>query len=167
MPLYLEDLDMASKLEGHRNALIIPCYMCPAATVAVKENKPFLQFFSSFLKSPPFESYIKLLQDQLGQMGINSRVFKSYLIHHWFLCLWPESRRRKLKRQIRAYDAAIVLGCDSATATIRDVLDEADCEVFQGMEVAGFMNAKLKLAWPGTVSFDDCRIIPLSAQKKE
>ena len=167
MPIHLNDLDVASEIEGQGSALIIPCYMCPAVTVAVRESKPFIQLFSSFLKSPPFEQYISALQTRLGEKGVNAKVFKSPLVHHWFLCMWPAGRRRKLKRQIKDYDAAIVLGCDSATETVRELIRADDCKVIQGMDVTGFMNAKMRLHWPGNVSFDDCKIIPISQQERE
>ena len=50
MPIHFNDLDVVSKVAGVSSALIVPCNMCPAATVAVRENKPFMQFFRSFLK---------------------------------------------------------------------------------------------------------------------
>ena len=59
MPLYLNDLEVVSEIKGLRSVLIVPCNMCPAVTVAVREEKPFIQFFRSFLKSAPFKQYIK------------------------------------------------------------------------------------------------------------
>ena len=52
MPLHLNDMDLASEIEGQSSALILPCYMCPAVTVPIRENKTFLQLLSHFLKSP-------------------------------------------------------------------------------------------------------------------
>jgi hypothetical protein len=39
--------------------------------------------------------------------------------------------------------------------------------VIEGMSVAGIMNAKLKFHLPGNISFEDCKVIPISRQKKE
>jgi hypothetical protein len=39
--------------------------------------------------------------------------------------------------------------------------------VIEGMEVTGIMNAKLKLQMPGNVSFEDCKIIPISERRKD
>jgi hypothetical protein len=61
----------------------------------------------------------------------------------------------------------IVLGCDSATETVRDSVKSTDCKVIEGMEVAGIMNAKPRFHLPCNVSFEDCKIIPISQQKKE
>ena len=166
MPIHLNDLDVIAETEGVHSALIIPCYMCPAVTVATREQKPFIQFMSNFLKSPPFEKYIKSLQSALSEIGIETKVFESLFVHHWFLCMWSSGRRRKLMREINNYDAAIVLGCDSATETVRDLVAEHDCKVIQGMEVVGFMNVKMKFSLPCNISFEDCKIVPISRQHK-
>ncbi len=63
---------------------------------------------------------------------------------------------------MKNHDAAIVLGCDSATETVRELVHAGECRVIQGMEVTGYMNAKLRFAWPGNVFFDDCKIIPIT-----
>lgn len=166
MPIHLDDVDVISEISGHCSALIVPCYMCPAVTLAVRDQKPFLQLFSHFLKSQPFERYIKRLQSDLKEKGVTSSVFKSHFVHHWFLCMWTSGRRKKLKRQLEQYDNVIVLGCDSATETVRDLINRDDVKVIQGMEVTGFMNAKIRFHLPGDVSFEDCKIIPLTQQKK-
>ena len=166
MPIHLDDVNVISKTTWQSSALIIPCYMCPAVTVAVKEEKPFLQFFSHFLKSPSFERYIKTLQSNLEENGVSSSVFKSHFVHQWFLCMWSSGRRKKLQRQIEQYDYVIVLGCDSATETVRDLINKDDVKVIQGMKVTGFMNAKMRFHLPGDVSFKDCKVIPLIQQKK-
>lgn len=165
MPIHFNDLDVATETEGMRSALIIPCYMCPAVTVAAREKKPFIQLLSHFLNSPPFEKYIKELQSALRERGVEAEVFKSHFVHQWFLCMWTSGRRGKLKRHIHKYDSAIIIGCDSATETVRDLVDARDCKVIQGMEVVGFMNAKMRFRFPCNVSFEDSRIIPISQRK--
>lgn len=167
MPIYLNDVDVAAKVEGMSSVLIIPCYMCPAVSIAVRENKPFIQLFNSFLKSPPFEQHIKALQSYLKEKGVDSVVFKSIFFHQWFLCMWTSGRRKKLRRDLEKYDSAIVLGCDSATETVQDLIKTTDCKVIQGMKVAGFMNAKMNFHLPCNVSFQDCKVIPLSPQKRD
>lgn len=162
MPIYLKDLDVAREVAGLNTALIVPCYMCPAVTASVKARQPFLQFFRSFLKSPPFEENIRELQSRLQAAGVQTSVFTSNLVYHWFLCMWPAARRRKLRRAMKNHDAAIVLGCDSATETVRELVHAGECRVIQGMEVTGYMNAKMRFAWPGNIFFDDCKIIPIN-----
>ncbi len=162
MPIYLNDLDVDSKVAGLSSALIVPCNMCPAVTVAVRENKPFIQFFRSFLKSAPYDQYIKALQSRLKEKGIKTKVFKSSLFHQWFLCMWTPGQRKKLRKYAKKYEAVIVLGCDSATKTVRDLVESAGCKVIEGMEVAGMMNAQLRFHSPCNVSFENCKIIPMS-----
>jgi hypothetical protein len=50
--------------------------------------------------------------------------------------------------------------------TVRDLVKSTDSKVIEGMEVAGLMNAKLRFHLPCNVSFEDCKIIPISPQKK-
>ena len=166
MPIHLNDLDVVSEAAGLTSALIVPCNMCPAATVAVRGGKPFMQFFRSLLKSFPFEGYIEALQFRLTENGVDSKVFRSRLYHHWFLCMWSSARRRKLEKYAKRHDAVIVLGCGSATETVRNAVESTDCKVIEGMEVAGIMNAKLRFHLPCNVSFEDCKITPVSGRKQ-
>lgn len=167
MPIHFDDLDVVSEVKEASSVLIIPCYMCPAVTVAVREGRPFIQFFSNFLTSPPFEKYLKKLQSDLGRKGVASKVFKSRFIHQWFLCMWSSGCREKLKRQLDGYDSVVVLGCESANETVRSLIKNDACKIIQGMEVTGFMNAKMKIRWSGNISFEDCRVIPFSPQVKD
>jgi len=162
MPIHFNDLNVVSAAAGLKSALIVPCNMCPAATVAVREKKPFMQFFRSFLKSLPFEQYIGKLQSRLREQGVDTKVFRSNLYHQWFMCMWTSAQRKKLQEAVKKYEAVIVLGCDSATETVRDAVKSTDCIVIEGMEVAGIMNATLRFHLPCNVSFDDCKVIPIS-----
>jgi len=167
MPIHFNDLDVVSEVAGLSSALIVPCYMCPAVTVAVREKKPFIQFFRNFLKSTPFEQYMTTLQSRLKEHGVKTKVFKSIPSHEWFMCMWTLGKRRKLQKCAEQYDSVIVLGCDSATETVRDVVKSTDCKVIEGMEVAGIMNAQIRFHLPGNVSFENCKTVPLSPQKQK
>ncbi len=162
MPIHFKDLDVVPQVAGLSSALIVPCNMCPAATVAVREKKPFMQFFRSFLKSPPFEQYLRELQSRLRDQGVSTNVFKSNYYHQWFLCMWTLGQRSKLQKEARQYEAVIVLGCNSASETVRDLVKSSDCKVIEGMEVEGIINATLRFHLPCNVSFEDCKIVPLS-----
>lgn len=164
MPIHFHDRDVVSEAAGLRSALIVPCNLCPAATVAVRENRPFMQFFKSFLKSAPFEEYLRALQSRLEERGVRTKVFRSNLYHQWFLCMWTSRRRRKLRKHANRYDAVIVLGCDSATETVRDVVGSNGVKVIEAMQVAGIMNAQLKFQLPGNLLFEDCKLVPISQQ---
>lgn len=161
MPIHFHDVDLTEEISGLKSALIVPCIMCPAVTVAIRENKPLMRFFRSPFKSAPFEQYLDTLQSRLLENGVISDVFKSRLYHHWFLCMWSAGRRRKLQACAKNYEAVIILGCDSATETIRDAVKSSDCKVIKAMEVGGLTNAKLKLGFPDKVSFEGAKIIPM------
>lgn len=161
MPIHFEDLDVASDVAGLRSALIVPCNLCPAVTVATRENRPFMRFSRSPLKSPPFEDYLARLQSKLSERGVRTEVFRSNLYHQWFMCMWTSRRRKKLANAAKHHDAVIVLGCDSATETVRGAVPP-DVEVLEGMKVAGIMNGKMSLRGSGSLFFDDCRVVPIS-----
>lgn len=164
MPIHLQDLDVVSQAGGLSTALIVPCNLCPAVTVAVNQKRPFMRLFRSVLKSAPFEQYIEDLQSRLGDIGVKTKVFKSNIYHQWFLCMWTDRRRRKLQKAAKDYDAVIILGCDTANETVRDAVESTGARVIEGMQVAGLMNAKLSFQLPANISFKDCRIIPISQE---
>jgi hypothetical protein len=167
MPIHFSDLDVISEVDGVRSALIVPCTMCPAATVAVREQQPFMELFRSLFKSAPFERYIKTLQSRLADQGVRTEVFGSRLYHHWFLCMWTARRREKLRRRSRKHDAVIVLGCDSATETVREATEASGCRVIEGMKVSGIMNAQLRFQPPANIAFASCKIVPISGHRQE
>lgn len=101
MPIHFNDLDVVSEITGLNSALIVPCNMCPAVAVAVRERKPFMQFFRSFLKSAPFLQYVRALQSRLSEKGVKTKVFKSSLYHQWFLCMWTSGQRKKLAKHAK------------------------------------------------------------------
>ena len=164
MPIHFDDRDVVSEVAGLGSALIVPCNMCPAVTVALRENKPFMQIHRSLMKSPPFEKYLRKMQVRLEEQGVRTDIFRNNLYHQWFLCMWTAARQKKLRKCSEQYDALIVLGCDSATVTVRDAIKSNNCKVVEGMKMAGIMNAKLNFHLPGNISFKDCKIITIPDQ---
>lgn len=162
MPMHLDDVDVLPEIAGLRSALIVPCNMCPAVTVAVNEGKPFLQLFRNPLRSAPFERHIEALQSRLREHGVDTKVFTSRLYHHWFMCMWPSGRRKKLEREAKHFDAMIVLGCDTAAETVREAAAASGCRVIEGMAFGGLTNARMRLRWPAEITFADCKVIPLT-----
>lgn len=162
MPIHFEDLDVLSELDGVSSALIVPCNLCPAVTQAVREQRPFMQLFKSLIKSAPFEQYIEALRSRLAEQGVSTTVFRSRLYHQWFLCMWTAGRRKKLRKAAQKHDAVVVLGCDSATETVRDAVTSTDCRVIEGMGVTGIMNAQLRFHFPGNISFENCKIVSIA-----
>ena len=161
MPIHFEDHEAALEVAGLRSALIVPCYLCPAVTVATRENRPFLRLFRNPLRSAPFEEYLEALQSRLGERGVSTKVFRSRLYHHWFMCMWTARRRKKLAKQALDHDAVIVLGCDSATQTVRDAVP-AGLKVIEGMKIAGIMNGRLRIRFPDKLCFDGCKVVPIA-----
>lgn len=166
MPIHFNDLDVVSETAGLSSALIVPCYMCPAVTVAVREEKPFIRLFRNFLKSYPFKKYLLSLQSKLEKNGVRADIFESVPYHQWFMCMWTMRKRKKLENRVHQYDAVIVLGCESAAETVRAVTQSTRCKVIEGMETAGIMNAQLRFDFPGDISFADCKTVSLSRQNE-
>ncbi len=140
MPFYLKDRDISSDIAEIHSALILPCRFCPAASLAVREEKPYLEPFRKFLRTPSYESYIQVLKARLEGQGIRTGVFDSKLPHQFVLCMWTSGRRKDLARYSVGYDALIVLGCDAAVETARSCIKPNDCRVIPGMEAEGIMN---------------------------
>jgi len=161
MPIHFHDVDLTAEISGLKSALIVPCIMCPAVTVAIRERKPLIRFFRNPFKSAPFEQYLKSQQQRLTEHGVKNDVFKSRMYQHWFLCMWSVKRRKKLSEQAKRYQAVIVLGCASAVETVRDATKSTDCKVIAAMEVEGLTNARLKFDFPDKVSFEDVKIVPM------
>lgn len=164
MPLYLNDVDVVPEVEGARSVLIVPCRMCPASTLSLRNNRPFFEFFKTFFRSPALEEYVKALQSRLEEQGINAGVYYS---RQFLACAWTLGERKRLLKRSKQYDAAIVLGCDSATESVRDALNSTGCKVIQGMKVAGIVNVKVSFRFPGTLSLEDCKIISVSHKQEE
>jgi hypothetical protein len=123
-----------------------------------------MRFFRSPVKSAPFEEYLEAMQSNLSEKGVRSRVFRSNIYHQWFMCMWTAGRRKKLGREAKKHDAVIVLGCDSATETVRDVVPP-DVKVIEGMKTTGIMNGKMSFRPPDNLVFDGCRVVPISHQE--
>lgn len=167
MPLHFHDLDVVSQAREFRSALIVPCNVCPATTIASRKKRPFLRLFSNFFKSAPFEEYLTALQDRLAKYGVRTKVFRNNLPHQWFLCMWPAARQKKLRKNAQHYEVVIVLGCESAAETVRDSIQSTSCRVIEGMKTTGIMNTRLCFTLPANISFQDSRIIPFSSEQKE
>ncbi len=153
------------EVEGLKSSLIVACNMCAGASLAMKENKPFLQFFKRFLVSPPLEKRITQLQSQLSAKGIRTRWFKGGIVQQFFLCLWTARQRNKLRACAKDYDAVIVMGCDSAFKTARDSLEGTNCKVIEGTEVGGVMNTNTKFHFPCDISFEASDTVSICKKK--
>ena len=76
MPVQFNDVDVIRQVAGLTFALIVPCNMCPAVSVATRQQKPFMRLLRSCFKSIPFEQHIKALQSRLQEKGLTTSVFR-------------------------------------------------------------------------------------------
>ena len=167
MPVYLKGLDEFSELENFKSVLIVPCRFCPAASLAVRSNKPYFEFFRNFLKTDSYEAHIERLRSGLAQKGVNTDVFRSRWLHQFVVCMWTSKRRKKLAKRAGEYDALVVLGCEAAVQTVYDSVKSTSCQVFQGMRSEGIMTVKPSFHLPGNISLELNDVIPLIHQNKE
>jgi hypothetical protein len=154
VPILLKDRDISSEIASIRSALIVPCRFCPAANLAVREHKPYIDLFRRFMRTESFESYVGRLKSDLTAKSIRTEVFDSRLPYQFIMCMWTSTRRNTLATHAAGYDAAIVLGCDAAVDTVRYALESTDCRVISGMEVDGIMNVKPSVRFPLTITLE-------------
>ena len=151
MPFCFEEKDVLPELAGCNSVLIVPCRFCPAASAAVKNEKPYLEFMRRLMKTESYERQISTMQARLGKEQIKTKGFKSKLVHQFVLCMWTEKRRQQLREAAQHCDAAVVMGCEAAVETVNDALKSTGCRVVQGLETEGIMNVRPKFSWPGNI----------------
>jgi hypothetical protein len=154
MPFYLEEIEDISELDRFESVLIIPCRFCPAASLAVGKNEPYIELFRRFLKTASFEQFIKTMKSDFEEKGVKTDVFKSHLPHQFVLCGWTSKRRQKLLKYAKKYEALLVLGCEAAVQTIRDTVKSTSCQVLQGMKTMGIMSIKPSFKLPCYISLE-------------
>ena len=164
MPVYLKDINEFPELEKFESVLIVPCRFCPAASMAVRTNKPYFEFFRRFLKTASYEQLLETVKSNLERKGVKTDVFKSKWLHQFVVCMWTSRRRKKLLEHARKYEALVVMGCEAAVQTIYDSVKSTSCKVFQGMRSGGIMTVKPSFHLPSNISLELDKIIPLVHQ---
>ena len=154
MPFRLDTKDVVPEVDGLESVLIVPCRFCPAASMAVKTNEPYIEFPRKFLTTASYERLIESMRRSFEERGIKTSVFKSNLLHQFVLCMWTAKRRRKLSESAKKYDAVIVLGCEAAVQTVRKTLESTACQVIQGMKSEGIMSIQPKFSLPCNLSLE-------------
>ena len=96
---------------------------------------------------------MKSIRESLEQRGVRTGVYTTRLPSP-LMCLWTEGQRNRLLKCAKDYEAVLVLGCISATNTVKDALKAIDCQVFQGMRMKGISNATMKFELPLTVKLE-------------
>lgn len=164
MPFILKDNKDISKFTGFNSVLLVPCRFCPAASSAVRNNKPYFEVWRRFLKTDSYEREIDTLKSTLEKRGIRTGIFKSRLIHQFVLCMWTSRRRRKLLKYARDYEAVVVLGCEAAVQTVRDSVKSSSCKVVPGLESEGVMSIQPRFHFPCNLSLELESITPLTIE---
>lgn len=154
MPLHLEPLDVSSDLKNYKSVLIVSCPVCPPVSLATDKRSPLIQFFKSGIKTGAYEDYIRDIRISLEQRGTTTSVFTSY-VPCTAMCLWTNGQRDRLLKRAEDYDAALVMGCESARHTVEKTLKTTDCKVVLGMQLVGITNATLKFQFPFTVELEN------------
>jgi len=161
MPIYLAETDIQREVAGLESVLIVPCRFCPAATLAVRTEKPYIELFRRFLQTASYERFIEAMRRGLASRGIKSSVFKSRLLHQFVLCMWSIKRRKKLRELAKRHDAVVVLGCEAAGRTVRDALGSTECRVIQGMKSEGVMSIQPRFRPPCNISLELQSVTPV------
>jgi hypothetical protein len=154
MPLHLEPLDVSGDLEKVSSVLIVSCPVCPPVSLAIQRNAPFIEFFKSGLKTGAFERHIKELREPLEQGGVRTDVLSMYAPVPT-MCLWTRGQRKRLLKRAKDFEAVLVLGCDSATHSVRQALEDTECRVIQAMHMTGITNATVKFQFPSTIHLEE------------
>ena len=154
MPLHLAPLDVSSELENCDSVLVVSCPVCPPVSLATDKGSPLIEFLKSGIKTGSYEDYIREIRKSLEQRGARTGVFTSYL-PCTAMCLWTKGQRNRLLKRAKGYDAALVMGCESARHTVEETLKSTDCKVVLGMQLVGITNATLKFQFPLTVKLED------------
>ncbi len=166
MPFYLKDVDVVPEAAKFQSALIVLCRFCPAASLAVRKDKPYIEFFRRLLKTEPYEELIDNMQSRLKKEGLKTSVFKGNLLNY-LICMWTSGRRKKLIKHASQFEAVVVMGCEGAYESVLDILKSTDCQVFHGMESEGVLNAIPKFHLPFNISLEKFNVTPMIYQGKQ
>lgn len=153
MPIFLEPRDVIDDVKDFRSILIVSCPICPPMSLAMQKKRPFINLFKHGLKTGAFEEYVRSIREPLEQLGIRTDVYTTRAPSP-LMCLWTEGQRRRLVQRAKDHEAVLVLGCNSATNTVKDTLKDTDCQVFQAMRMRAIVNAKMKFRFPMKVELD-------------
>jgi len=162
MPFYLKETDILPHVAGLRSVLIVPCRFCPAASLAVREKKPYIELFRRFLTTEAYELFVQSVKRRLEAAGIEAAVFDSKFPHQYVACMWTSRHRRKLAKRAAEFEGVVVLGCDATTETVREAIKPATCRVIQGMEMEGIMNILPSVSFPFNVSIEVQGLTPVT-----
>ena len=166
MPFYLREVDVIADMVQFRSVLIVPCRLCPAVSMAVRNNRPFLELHRGHLRTRCYEDLIMNMKSRLEKEGIKTDIFRSSVLSYVH-CMWTPRKREKLRQSASEYEAVIVVGCEGAYESVCSMLTSLDCRVFPGMETEGLLNAVPKLGWPFNISLELSSVTQIHHQRVE
>jgi hypothetical protein len=154
MPIYLEPVDISHQLKEFTSVLIVFCPICPPISLSMQKHSACLELSKRGFKSVAFQDHVRSIRESLEDLDIKTGVFSTYLPCPT-MCLWTKGQRERLRNRAKDYEAAVVLGCDTARYTARQALQDTDCQVFQAMRMTGLTNAIVKFRFPMTVTLEE------------
>jgi len=154
MPIYLEPVDISHQLKEFASVLIVFCPICPPISLSMQKHSACLELSKRGFKSVAFQDHVRSIRESLEDFGIKTGVFSTYMPCPT-MCLWTRGQRERLRKLAENYEAAVVLGCDTARYTARQALQDTDCQVFQAMRMTGLTNAIVKFRFPMTVTLEE------------
>lgn len=148
MPFYLGERDLSADLDGVRSVLLVPCGFCPAASLAVRRQAPYLDVFRAGWRTPVYDAHVGEVKAALERRGVAVELYRYRWPQHFVVCMWTAARRNNVARRAGKHDAVIVLGCDAAADTLRQSLGSSGCRVVPAMRVEGLMNVIPAVRFP-------------------
>ena len=154
MPIYLEQVDISHQLKEFASVLIVFCPICPVISLSMQKHSACLELSKRGFKSVAFQDHIRSIREPLEDVGIKTDLFTSYMPCPT-MCLWTRGQRERLRHRAGVYEAAVVLGCDTARYTARQALQDTNCQVIPAMRMTGLTNAIVKFRFPMTVTLEE------------
>jgi len=170
MPFYLKEKDIIPEIEKFQSVLIVLCRFCPAASMAVRQQQPYIEFFRRLINTESYEQLISNMQSRLETQGLKADVFRGNFFPmplNFIICMWTSGQRQKFQRHASQYEAVVVMGCEPAYINVCDMLDSTDCRVFHGMESEGIFDVIPKFQLPLNISLELNSVTPILYPEKQ
>ena len=165
MPMYLKDVEVVPEVAKFQSALIVLCRFCSAASLAMREGKPYIELFRRFLNTESYEQHINNMKSRLEKEGLKTNVFKGSLFPmplNFVTCFWTSGQREKLLKHAHQYEAIIVMGCEAAYESVCNILKSTECQILLGMESEGVFEAIPKFRLPFNISLKLSNVKPVT-----
>lgn len=162
MPFYLREVDVARRVAGCRSVLIVICRFCPAASVAARHGRTWLEPLRRGLNTESFEEHVRALVSRLRERGVETEVMRGGL-RNLVVCMWTAAQREKLRERAAGHDAVVVMGCRGALESIERMVRSTGCRVVQGMEDEAILGVTPRFRFPFRITLDPFALTPLVA----